>query len=111
VQYTSSLVAPIREGDILGSISYQTEEGGMLSGTVIASRDVAEIKPVSALGEIVPWADSVDYGLIWVLLGLIGLVALLVVLLRIQHAIRRKRRYRELRRRQQMAYSRYRSYR
>ncbi len=111
VQYTSTLVAPIREGDILGSISYTADDGSAFSGTVIASRDVQEIKPVSALGEIVPWADTVDYSLIWILLGLFGLVVLLIVLLRIQHAIRRKRRYRELRRRQQMAYSRYRSYR
>ncbi len=108
VQYSNNLVAPIREGDILGSISYTTDKGNTITGTVIASRDVSEVKPVSTLGQIVPWVDTMDLSLLWILLGLFGLMVLLIVILRIQHAIRRRRRYKELRRRQQMAYTRYR---
>ena len=111
VKYTNSLVAPIREGDILGNLSLTTSDGETLTGTVIASRDVAEIKPVSTLGKIVPWVDTMDMSLLWFLLGLFGLMMLLIFILRIQHAIRRRRRYKELRRRQQMAYNRYRDMR
>ena len=111
VKYTNSLIAPIREGDILGNISLTTADGETLSGTVIASRDVEEIKPVSTLGKIVPWVDTMDMSLLWFLLGLFGLMMLLIFILRIQHAIRRRRRYKELRRRQQMAYNRYRDMR
>ncbi len=111
VKYTNSLIAPIREGDILGSLSLTTAEGETLTGTVIASRDVAEIKPVSTLGKIVPWVDTMDLSLLWFLLALFGLMMLLILILRIQHAIRRRRRYKELRRRQQMAYTRYREMR
>lgn len=111
VQYSSNLVAPIREGDILGAISLSGDDGQTLSATVIASRDVAEIKPVSTLGEIVPWVDTMDMSLIWVLLALFAVMIVLIVILRIQHSIRRRRRYKELRRRQQMAYQRYRHYR
>jgi D-alanyl-D-alanine carboxypeptidase (penicillin-binding protein 5/6) len=111
VQYTNSLMAPIREGDILGSLALTTDDGSTMTGTVIASRDVTEIKPVSTLGQIVPWVDTMDLSLLWILLGLFAVMLLLIALLRIQHAIRRRRRYKELRRRQQMAYSRYRGYR
>lgn len=111
VQYSSNLVAPIREGDILGTIALSGDDGQTLSATVIASRDVAEIKPVSTLGEIVPWVDTMDMSLIWVLLALFAVMIILIMILRIQHSIRRRRRYRELRRRQQMAYQRYRHYR
>lgn len=108
VQYTSNLVAPIREGDILGNLTLTTDDGSTLTGTVIASRDVTEIKPVSTLGQIVPWVDTMDLSLLWILLGLFAVMLLLIVVLRIQHAVRRRRRYKELRRRQQMAYDRYR---
>ena len=111
VKYSNSLIAPIREGDILGSLSLTTADGETLTGTVIASRDVAEIKPVSTLGKIVPWVDTMDLSLLWFLLGLFGLMMLLIFVLRVQHAVRRRRRYRELRRRQQMAYTRYRDMR
>jgi len=111
VKYSNSLIAPIREGDILGSLSLTTDDGKTLTGTVIASRDVNEIKPVSTLGKIVPWVDTMDLSLLWFLLGLFGLMMILIFILRVQHAIRRRRRYRELRRRQQMAYTRYRQMR
>ncbi|HPP79559.1 MAG TPA: hypothetical protein PLQ43_01520 [Deltaproteobacteria bacterium] len=78
------------------------------AATVIAGRDVAEIKPVSTLGQIVPWVDTMDLSLLWTLLGLFAVMLLLILILRVQHAVRRRRRYKELRRRQQMAYSRYR---
>jgi D-alanyl-D-alanine carboxypeptidase len=111
VQYSNSLVAPIREGDILGSISLTADDGSTMTGTVIASRDVSEIKPSSTLDKFLPWADGMDLSLVWVLLGLFGVMTLLIIVLRVQHAVRRRRRYQELRRRQQMAYSRYRGYR
>jgi D-alanyl-D-alanine carboxypeptidase (penicillin-binding protein 5/6) len=111
VQYSNSLMAPIRQGDILGSISLTGDDGATLTGTVIAGRDVNEIKPASTLGKIVPWVDTMDLSLLWILLGLFGVMTLLIVILRIQHAVRRRRRYQELRRRQQQAYTRYRGYR
>jgi D-alanyl-D-alanine carboxypeptidase (penicillin-binding protein 5/6) len=111
VKYTNSLIAPIREGDILGNLSLTTPDGKTLTGTVIASRDIAEIKPVSTLGKIVPWVDTMDLSLLWFLAALFGLMMILIFILRIQHAMRRRRRYRELRRRQQMAYGRYREMR
>ncbi len=111
VQYTNNLVAPIREGDILGSIflhhgrrQYAVRHRDRQPGRrgdqarVRAGRD-------RALG------DTMDFSLVWILLGLFGLMLLLIMILRIQHGIRRRRRYRELRRRQQMAYTRYRNYR
>lgn len=111
VRYSNSLVAPIRQGDILGSISLTADDGSTLTGTVIAGRDVSAIKPPSSLDKYLPWAGGMDMSLVWVLLGLFALMTLLIVILRIQHAVRRRRRYKELRRRQQMAYSRYRGYR
>ena len=72
VQYSNNLAAPIREGDILGSISYKADDGSTVSGTVIASRDVNEVKPVSTLGQIVPWVDTMDLSLLWLLLVLFG---------------------------------------
>ena len=111
VKYSSNLIAPIREGDILGSLSFTTGDGQTLTGTVISSRDVSEIKPVSTLGKIVPWVDTMDLSLLWFLLALFGVMMILIFILRIQHAMRRRRRYRELRRRQQTAYNRYREMR
>lgn len=45
VQYSRKPAAPIRAGEVLGSISIPTD-GGELTGTLTASRDVAERKPV-----------------------------------------------------------------
>ncbi len=46
VRYSRELAAPVRAGEVLGSISIPSEDGGELTGTLIASRDVAERKPV-----------------------------------------------------------------
>lgn len=46
VQYSREPAAPIRAGEVLGSISIPSEDGGELTGTLIASRDVAEHKPI-----------------------------------------------------------------
>lgn len=46
VRYSRELSAPIRAGDVLGSISIPSEDGGELTGTLIAGRDVAARKPV-----------------------------------------------------------------
>lgn len=108
VNYSSNLVAPIRQGDILGTVSFTTEGGETLMSTVISSRDVLELKPATTLGEFVPWIDTVDFSLLWVLLALFFIVFILILVLRIQHAMRRRRRQRELRRRQRAAYQRYR---
>ena len=108
VQYSHPLVAPIRQGDILGLITLPSNDGGDLSGTIIASRNVAELKPVSTLGKIAPWVDTIDLSLLWMLLGLFTVMTIMIVCLRLRHAVRRRRRIRELRRQQQLAYIRYR---
>ncbi len=132
VQYTSNLTAPIREGDVLGTISLTAGDGSTLTGTLLASRGVEAAQaaatpvseptsepaamaapkpaaaPASTPGQVASWVQTKDFSLLWLLMSLIALVILLIVLLRIRRAIRR-RRYREMRRRQQhAAYARYR---
>lgn len=129
VRYSRALTAPIRAGEILGSLTITTEDGAELTGTLTASRFVAEQKPVipffggstedknqaptpeADVKELVPapvqgaapQSGSVLL-ILRVLLGLFAAMTLAVVLLRIRRNLRRRRRRRL--KKQQMAYAR-----
>lgn len=96
--------APVYEGDILGTISLETS-GGVLSGTVVASRDVAEEKTPFTLENILPGFGGVAP----ILLGALLLIVLLVVVFKVRAARRDRRRRKELERRRRAALERYRS--
>lgn len=132
VRYSRKLAAPIRAGEVLGSISIPSEDGGELTGTLIASRDVAERKPVipffggitgqgagdtqtpapeaatplapATVQDSAPQAGVPLLTILRVLLGLFATMTLVVTVLRIRRALRRRRRW-QLKNRQ-MAYAR-----
>jgi D-alanyl-D-alanine carboxypeptidase (penicillin-binding protein 5/6) len=131
VRYSRELAAPIRAGEVLGSIAIPAEGGGELTGTLTASRDVAERKPVlpffggftgenqtpspeAATPEVTeqaatqsaaaPQAGASVLTILRVLLGLFAAMTLVITALRIRRALRRRRR-RQLKKRQ-MAYAR-----
>ena len=133
VRYGRQLDAPIRAGEALGSITIPLEDGGELTGTLIAARDVAERKPIlpffggttdrdgqptaapeaTARGaeermpeavQAAPGAGGLVLVILKWLLGLLAAMTLLVTVLRIRRTLRR-RRMRRLKKRQ-MAYAR-----
>ncbi len=131
IQYTTALTAPIRAGDILGSISLAVGDGSELTGTLIASRDVAaatipaqaneQTASPAALGrkDEKPTSSAVrsqtagatgagNLKFLWIPLGILAVMMLLIVVLRARRAARRRKRALQ-RRRQQMAYLRARS--
>lgn len=109
VNYSKQLRAPIYTGDIMGTVTLTTEDGQQLSGTLIASRDVAELQQTLTLHDLFPWLDTINFNLLWLLVALIVLIILLAIALRIRRAIVDRRRRREMLRRRREAYRRYRS--
>lgn len=45
VSFTDGLSAPISRGDVLGSVMFETESGEVLTGSLVASRDVEKKEP------------------------------------------------------------------
>jgi hypothetical protein len=118
VRFSRGLAAPIRAGEVLGIISIPTEDGGELTGTLAASRDVTERKPAlpffggfsgQGAGETqapapeaatpeakshvpAPQAGASLLTILRALLGLFAAMTLVVAALRIRRTLRRRRR-------------------
>ncbi|MDO4740278.1 MAG: D-alanyl-D-alanine carboxypeptidase family protein [Eubacteriales bacterium] len=103
---TADLTAPIAAGAIIGSVSYTTEDGQSVTGTLIASRSVDEQPQTITAADIFPFLEGVDLAMAGQILK-IGGIALAVLL--IVRAVLRARR-RALRRKQRRAARRRTSY-
>ncbi len=107
VSYTSSLQAPIRTGDILGTLTMSLN-GQNVTATVVASRDVElAAEPFSLKGMFPGLADALTSTPVLIGLGVLAVIIVLLIILRIRAAIRDHRRRREMLRRRRAAYDRY----
>jgi len=98
VHYTHSLVAPIAEGEIIGSLSFPLPDGSaIVTADLIASRTV-EAAPAPTI------FDIFDAAPFWMIGAAMCLIALLVIMMSAQASARKKR----MRRRQAAMRSRYR---
>ena len=107
VKYGKNLVAPIYQGDIMGTLTMTLPSGEQMSSTVIASRDVQQLDDAITLGDIFPWVDTMNFNVLWIIGGLVGAGIALAVALRIRNTIRINRRRRAMLKRRRDAYDKY----
>lgn len=102
VSFTGALEAPISKGDVLGTVTFETASGDLLTGSLVASRDVEARVPTMDevldqwIDESAPWIaklmprrnPSVRI-LYWILV--VGVIALIVWRVRVKRRRERER--------------------
>lgn len=102
VDFNGSLTAPISKGDVLGSVTFETASGELLTGSLVASRDVEMKEPTMDevldewIKESAPWMFKlmprhnppvrIFYWLVF-----IGLIALIIWRVRVKRRRERER--------------------
>ncbi|MDL2205983.1 D-alanyl-D-alanine carboxypeptidase [Eubacteriales bacterium OttesenSCG-928-N13] len=110
IEYSNDLKAPIRQGDIIGTLKMTSDDGEVLTTTLVASRDVAAAPEVMPLEEMYPFLALINYDPVKVALALLALILLLIIFLRVRVVSRRNRRRKEMYNRRMQARDRYRDY-
>ncbi|MDO4568641.1 MAG: D-alanyl-D-alanine carboxypeptidase family protein [Clostridia bacterium] len=82
---STALTAPIRQGDVVGTVTYSYNGTAIYTANLIATRDVDDISvPTATPGELVieePPDESPRWLLVWILLAVLIIVAVLVIML------------------------------
>ena len=85
---TSDMVAPISEGEIIGSLRYLDQSGKEITALLVAERSIAEQPPKVELTDMFPWLSYFENPLV-VLLA--AVLLMLIVLLLIAAGVRGRR--------------------
>lgn len=93
IEYTSDLVAPIEEGDILGRLYFTAEDGQEITAILTADRSVAAAKKAAVSFDPVQWVKDTIPGWVLILIGVFFLFLLILIISRaVVAAQERKRR-------------------
>ena len=93
IEYTSDLVAPIQEGDLLGRLYFTAEDGQEMTALLVADRAVAAAKKQPSSFSLTRWVSETIPSWVMIIIGLFLIVLLLLIITRaIVAAQERKRR-------------------
>lgn len=106
IHLVDNLAAPVSMGEIVGSFSYTTQDGQIITASLIAARDIAAQPERTTIYDLLPFLTLFDNSLVCMLL--VVLLLLVVVLVLYSRARRRRieRRRRELYERRRREYMR-----
>lgn len=94
IHLVDNLVAPISMGEIVGSFSYTTQDGQIITASLIAGRDIAAQPEKTTIYDLLPFLHVFENPLVCMLL----LVLILLILALVLYARARRRRIERRRR-------------